>query len=36
MMMPPFTDSFSSSRFTSTRSCSGVMLTAILAIPPMV
>ena len=35
IMMPPFTDSFSSSRFTSTRSCSGVILTAIFASPPM-
>jgi hypothetical protein len=34
--MPPFTVSFSSNRRTSTRSCSGVMLTAIFAIPPMV
>ena len=35
MMMPPLTDSFSSIRLTSTRSWSGVMLTAIFAIPPM-
>jgi hypothetical protein len=32
--MPPLTVSFSSMRFTITRSCSGVRLTAIFEKPP--
>jgi hypothetical protein len=33
-MMPPLTVSFSSIRLTSTRSWSGVTLTAIFIVPP--